>query len=153
MATFQDVLGGLTDDTGYKAPCRIATTADLGTALTGTPVIDGIQTVIGDRILVWQQVDQTTNGVYTIASGAWSRAIDFSSSSSILRGTQVYNTDGTEYGGSIFECLVSNPVVGTTAITFGLVDNLSQDFFNSLPTTLPPTRGIVWNNNGSICIS
>ena len=118
MSTYEDVLGGVTADTGYKPPVRVASTADLGTALTGTPIIDGVQTAIGDRVLLWQQTDQTTNGIWTTASGAWARAIDFSSNSSILRGTQIYCSDGTEYGGTIFVCLVSNPSIGTTPITF-----------------------------------
>jgi len=150
---FTDVLGGISDDTGFKAPCRVATTADLGTSLLGLPVIDGVQLVSGDRVLVWKQADQTTNGLYTAATGAWSRAIDFSSSSSILRGTQVLVTDGTLYGSTVFSCQVSRPTIGASAITFLPAPTISPAYLASLPTTLPATSGQPWNNGGVLCIS
>lgn len=153
MASYVDVLGGLDDTTGYKAPCRLATTADLGTALIGLLIIDGVQTVAGDRILVWQQADQTTNGIYTTSTGAWARSLDFSSSSSILKGTQLFVSDGAQYAGVAFECQVSNPSVGTTAITFVAVNPLASASFGNLPTVLPTTPGKLWNDGGSISIS
>lgn len=126
MASYVDILGGLDDTTGYKAPTRLATTVDLGTGLIGLLVIDGVQTVAGDRILVWQQVDQTTNGIYVAQLGAWTRAIDWSSSSSILEGTQIYNTEGQSFSKSVFVCQTSNPVIGSTDITFTLSTTQGQ---------------------------
>lgn len=153
MASYVDCLGGITDDAGYKAPVRVASTADLGTALTGLLVIDGVQTAAGDRVLVWEQADQTTNGIYIVSTGAWARSIDFSSSSSILRGTQLLVSDGAQYGGTAFECQTSRPVVGTTPITFVAVNPLSTAAFGNLPTALPATAGKLWNDGGSISIS
>ena len=150
---FTDVLGGISDDTGFKSPCRVATTADLGTSLTGLPVIDGVQLASGDRVLVWRQTDQTTNGIYVAASGAWSRAIDFSSSAGIVRGTQVYVSDGTTSGGVSFVCLADYPTVGTTAITFTPGGGLSAFALNSLPTSDPLVLGAPWNDGGVFAIS
>jgi len=45
-------------------------------ALTGTPIIDGYQTVIGDRVLLVGQTAQVQNGIYVVAAGAWSIAYD-----------------------------------------------------------------------------
>jgi len=118
VADYIDVIGGVTEDSAYKPPARLAATADLGTGLIGLLVIDGVQTVAGDRILLWKQADQTTNGIYTVSTAAWSRSIDFSSSSAILRGTQVYVSDGSSYAKATFICQTENPVVGTTPITF-----------------------------------
>lgn len=118
MASYVDVLGGLDDTTGYKAPCRLATTVDLGTGLVGLLVIDSVQTVAGDRVLVWQQANQATNGIYVVNTGAWTRAIDFSSSSSILDGTQVYVASGASLGDNVFVCQTSNPAIGSTNVTF-----------------------------------
>ena len=153
MASYVDVLGGLDDTTGYKAPCRLATTGDLGTALTGLQIIDGVQSVVGDRILVWQNSNTMLNGIYVAATGAWARAIDFSSSSSILKGTQIFVSDGAEYASVAFECQVSNPIIGTTGITFVAVNPLLSASFGNLPKTLPATSGILWNDNGSLSIS
>lgn len=153
MSVYTDVLGGQTDDAGYKAPVRCATIADLGSALSGTITVDGYQTSAGDRVLVWQQSDQTTNGLYVVSTGAWTRSLDFSSSSSILKGTQLLVSDGVQYGGTAFECQTQRPVVGTTPITFVAVNPLSTAAFGNLPTVLPPTAGKLWNDGGSISIS
>ena len=45
-------------------------------ALTGTPIIDGYQTVIGDRVLLVGQTAQVQNGIYVVAAGAWAIAYD-----------------------------------------------------------------------------
>ena len=148
-----DDLGGIADDTGFKAPCRVATTANLGTALIGLLVVDNVQLVIGDRVLVWQQTDQATNGIYVVSSGAWSRAIDFSSSSSIMRGTQVFVTDGTLYGGSAFYCQTTNPSIGTTPIGFSQPSTITPAYLNSLPISDPQVLGRPWNDGGIFAIS
>lgn len=45
--------------------------------VTGTLlVIDGVQTVAGDRILVKNQTNTYENGIYVAATGAWARSID-----------------------------------------------------------------------------
>ena len=154
MASYVDVLQGLDDTSAYKAPCRLATTVDLADNLTGLLVVDGVQTVAGDRILVQSQADNTSSGIWVAQAGAWTRAIDFSGSSSILRGTQILVTDGTKYGSVVFECLVSNPVIGTTPITFSAYSgSLSTGFLSTLPTTDPLILSAPWNNGGVLCIS
>lgn len=117
VTTYQDRLQGLAEGAAYKAPCRVATTANI--TLLGLQVIDGVQTVAGDRVLVFQQADQTQNGVYGASLSGWARTIDFSNTSSVTRGTQVAVTDGAAWGGQSFELQQSNVVFGTTDITFG----------------------------------
>ena len=114
-----DVLGGINDGAAYKAPCMAATTADLTGAMIGLLVIDGYQTVLGDRVLVWQNTTQSTNGIYTVNSGAWTIASDFSNSSAVVQGTQVYVNEGSSYGGKIFRVTTTGPItIGATNITF-----------------------------------
>ncbi len=57
-----------------KASVRAATTAAI--TLSGTQTIDGIALNVGDRVLVKNQADAKTNGIYTVAAGAWPRAAD-----------------------------------------------------------------------------
>jgi hypothetical protein len=63
-----NVAGGVVSSTSV----RVATT---GTNLTlsGTQTIDGIALVVGNTILVKDQTSVPTNGLYTVASGAWTR--------------------------------------------------------------------------------
>lgn len=118
MSTFLDVLGGLDASAAYKAPCAVATTADMTNTMIGLPVIDGYQCEADDRILVWENSNETTNGIYNASLSAWSRAIDFSNSSAILHGTQVLVVNGSASGGFVFVCNTPNPTVGSTNITF-----------------------------------
>jgi hypothetical protein len=62
-----------------KESCRVATLVAGGNIdlATGTLlVIDGVQTVAGDRVLVKNQTDPTENGIYVAATGAWTRSED-----------------------------------------------------------------------------
>lgn len=57
-----------------KASCRVATTANI--TLSGTQTIDGVAVVVGNRVLVKNQTSATQNGIYVVASGAWTRPPD-----------------------------------------------------------------------------
>lgn len=46
-------------------------------SLSGLLVIDGYQTVAGDRVLLTAQSTASQNGVWVAASGAWTRPADF----------------------------------------------------------------------------
>lgn len=118
MSGFNDVLGGLGSGLAWKAPCAVATTANV-LGLRATPIIDGYQTQVGDRVCVWQQSDPTQNGIYDVSLGAWSRSIDFSNSSAVTEGTQVLVNNGTLYTNSIFLLTTSGKITfGTSAIVF-----------------------------------
>lgn len=128
------VIGGLNDSAAYKVPCVVATLTDFTNNMIGLPIIDGYQTKLGDRILVWQNIDPVTNGIYYIpgptplptgtpqpvSTGAWTRALDFTNTDSTYDGTQVYISNGNTYAGQIFVCEQTNPTFGVDPITFTL---------------------------------
>jgi len=58
-----------------KGSVRAATTA--GITLSGLQTVDGVALSAGDRVLVKNQGFQFDNGIYLVASGAWTRALDF----------------------------------------------------------------------------
>lgn len=75
--------------------------------------IDGYTLVTGNRILIQNQADQTTNGIYTVnASGAPTRTSDN------LVGTLVAVINGTTNGGTAFVNTNSSIIIGTTDITY-----------------------------------
>lgn len=71
-----------------KDSVRAATIANI--TLSNAQTIDGVALSVGDRVLVKDQSTATQNGIYVVASGAWTRAIDFD------------NTPGTEITGGAF---------------------------------------------------
>ena len=71
-----------------KDSVRAATTANI--TLSNTQTIDGVALSVGDRVLVKDQSTASQNGIYVVASAAWTRAIDFD------------NTPGTEVTSGVF---------------------------------------------------
>ena len=74
-----------------------ATTEDINLGIGGLLVIDGVQTVAGDRILVKSQTDLSENGIYLASAGAWTRADDYNSAAEIQGGDFTFVTGGATY--------------------------------------------------------
>jgi hypothetical protein len=105
-------------DLAIKEPCRVATTGNLA-SLSTLLSIDGVTVAAGDRVLVRAQTTTTQNGIYTAASGAWTRATDFDGAGEVTGGTQVYVQQGALYGDIGWRVAGDVAVTpGTNAITF-----------------------------------
>lgn len=99
-----------------KGSVRVASTTNL--TLSGLQTVDGITLVGGDRVLVKLQDDNTENGIYVVATGAWTRSADLSLGSQ-FPGAFTFVEEGTTYANSGFVCTTNFPVtVGTTPILF-----------------------------------
>lgn len=97
-------------------PARLASTANL--TLSGTPIIDSVQSAIGDRVLAKNQTAPADNGVYIVASGAWPRSIDADAWSELVS-RFISVTAGTVNAGAGFLCnIVNGGTIGTTPITW-----------------------------------
>lgn len=118
--TIVDRLAGVAEGLASKAACRAATTANI--VLSGLQTIDGVALNEGDRVLVKNQSDTTTNGIYVASTGLWKRAADFDGSRDAITGTKVLIVSGTVSGLTEYMLTTVNPVTfGTSAITFALV--------------------------------
>jgi len=111
-------------------------TAGVGATLTNAGaqaalVIDGITLNASDRVLVYNQTDQTQNGVYVVTdtgsvSTNWvlTRSSDTNTSgdndaTALDQGSYFYVQEGTAGAGESYVCNVSGPITfGTTNITF-----------------------------------
>lgn len=117
MTTQTSRLEGLTTALSYKAPCRVATTANI--TLSGLQTIDGIPLQEDDRVLVAKQTNAAENGIYLATSSFWSRAKDWNGARDAVKGTRVNITDGTANAGRVFRVTTDNPIViGVTAVAF-----------------------------------
>ena len=105
-------------DLAIKAPVRVATTGG-NITLSGLQTIDGIALATGDRVLVKDQTVATTNGLYNVATGPWTRTIDALNNSQFTQGMQVAVTQGQANAGAAFTLTTANPIVlGTSPLTF-----------------------------------
>jgi hypothetical protein len=121
MTNIIDRREGVSEGLAAKAPVRVATTANI--TLSGLQTIDGVVLVADDRVLVWQQTEQTENGIYIAGTGTWERAKDFDSQRDISKGTHVFVNEGTLYASLEFFVTSEDPhVVDTDEITFSLGD-------------------------------
>ena len=105
-------------DLAIKAPARVATTG-ANITLSGLQTIDGVALAAGDRVLVKDQTDQTTNGLYNAATGPWTRTIDAANNSQWTQGLMVLVTQGTTNPFTLWALTAANPIVlGTTLLTW-----------------------------------
>jgi hypothetical protein len=107
-------------------------TAGVGATLTFEPAIlfiDGVGGLQnGDRILIKDQSNQATNGIYVRTSGTvYTRAVDADSASELTGGTFVFVEQGTVNGDSGFVFTHNGtPTVGTTALTVSQFSGAGQ---------------------------
>jgi len=117
--TTKAYVDSLSNGLDVKASVRVATTVNI--TLSNTQTIDGVALSVGDRVLVKNQSTGSQNGIYVVASGAWTRATDFDNSPDIevSPGTFFFVEEGTTQADNGY--VVSNDgaiTIGTTEIVF-----------------------------------
>jgi len=112
-----NAIASVTVGTTWKANAQVTTTGT-NITLSGLQTLDGYTTLAGDRVLVKDQTDQTTNGVYVAAAGVWSRAVDVSTGAEV-EGMAILVINGTANSLTQWVNTNSTPVtIGTTNITY-----------------------------------
>ena len=100
-----------------KDSVRVATTANI--TLSATQTIDGVTVAVGDRVLVKDQTTGSQNGIYVVASGAWTRAADANISAEVTPGLFVFVEEGTANGDNGYVLTTNGPItLDTTALVF-----------------------------------
>jgi len=115
-----DRINGLIGSIAVKAPCRVATTANI--TLSGEQAIDGVSVVADDRVLVKNQTITSENGIYDVSATAWVRSPDFNGARDVVKGTIVRITEGTANQDLAYEVTSSGINIGTSALVFGAVN-------------------------------
>lgn len=134
------------EGTAIKAPCRVATTADI--TLSGLQTLDGITLAENDRVLVKDQSDGSQNGIYSASSGNWSRTKDFDGAYDVVTGSRVYVSFGTVGAHTEYAVTTTGDIV---------IDETSIAFGNSAPIHIAPLTagpgGISVTINGSLQVT
>ena len=122
--------------TNLKLPVRITATTNI--VLNGTYVLQGSLLVAGDRVLATAQAAGVDNGIYVVAAGAWTRALDMAAGSAAL-GAYTFTGEGTNIHTG-WECTtVGN--VGAVALTF-VQRYAGGDVLQNAPQASGGTNGI-----------
>jgi hypothetical protein len=101
----------------FKPSVRAASVANL--TLSGEQTVDGVALVAGDRILVKNQTTAQDNGIYVVATGAWSRADDADTSDEVTSGMFCFVEEGTVNDNTGWVLATNNPItLGTTPLSF-----------------------------------
>jgi hypothetical protein len=108
-----------------KQSVRAATTGNI--TLSNTQTIDGISLSVGDRVLVKDQSTASQNGIYVVASGAWSRSTDADEPAEVTPGFFFFVEEGTVNADSGWVMTADGTItIGTTAITFAQFSGAGQ---------------------------
>lgn len=97
----------------WKQPCAVATLANI--TLSGLQTIDTYTTLAGDRVLVKNQTNNTENGIYIAASGAWTRAEDANTWNELIAAISFIEY-GNQKGGAWFCTAQPGGTIGVTPI-------------------------------------
>lgn len=118
-STALDRIDGLSTSVALKAPCRVATTANI--TLSGLQTIGSVTVADGDRVLVKDQSNAVENGIYVARATAWTRALDFNGARDVVKGTAVRLADGSVTSSNTWVVTSDNPItIGTSAINWRL---------------------------------
>lgn len=99
-----------------KQSVRAATTANI--TMSGAQTIDGIALVVGDRVLVKDQIPATTNGIWIVQSSTWTRATDADTWTELVS-SFVFVEQGTVNADTGWVCTIDpGGTLGTTSITW-----------------------------------
>jgi hypothetical protein len=140
----------------FKDSVRVATTANI--TLSAPQTIDGVSAIAGDRVLVKDQSTGSQNGIYVVAAGAWTRAVDYDANLEVTASTVVPVSEGTANGDKLFVLTTNDPiVVATTALTFSAMgggltytaaDNTITVSGSTIAVKIKATAGILFDANG-----
>jgi len=136
-----------------KDSVRAATTANI--TLSGTQTVDGVVLVANDRVLVKDQTTASGNGIYVVAAGAWTRALDADNTpgSEVTGGMFTFVTEGTVNADSGWVLTTNDTIVlGTTALTFAQFSGAGQITAGAGLTKTGNTLDVASTGGGSLTI-
>lgn len=101
-----------------KKPVKVASTVNVDIATGGLLILDGIQLLDKDEVLLWNQTDQTQNGVYIANAGSWTRRLDSKGQPESVESALVYVKEGSNWADTEFNQVTDSVVLGTSSIVW-----------------------------------
>lgn len=126
----------------WKQSVRLASTSNLALPV-GVQTIDGVLSVIGDRILLKDQSSLAQNGIYICNTGGWTRALDANTGVE-LQSAVVSVDEGSTNADTTWRQTTDNITIGSSSIMW-------VSFGATVPNASTTTRGIakLYTSTGS----
>lgn len=137
----QAIASSAASGVAFKSAARAVATSNI--TLSGTQTVDGVALVAGDRVLVTAQTTASTNGIYVVAAGAWSRSTDADATGELAPGTQLAITEGATPASSGGNADSIWRLVTDTAITIGTTNQTWERLPGSGSTAYIGGAGLV----------
>jgi len=103
---------------GALSPVTVHVASVGNLTLSAAQTIDGHAVTAGERVLAKNQTAPAENGVYVVAAGAWTRAVDFNAWTEFLSASVIVE-EGTANADTGWLCTVAaGGTLGSTAITW-----------------------------------
>jgi hypothetical protein len=129
----------------------LAATTGANIVLAGLQTIDTVALSAGQRVLVKDQTDATTNGIYDAATGNWTRSIDANSNDKVAAGGIVLVFAGAVNAGKFFYLNTPDPILlGETDLAYLVLSTVP---LGSLNTTAPLLGGGLLNAGLTLSIA
>ncbi|MGG4659342.1 phage tail protein [Pseudomonas vlassakiae] len=133
----------------FKHSVVAATTTNI--ALNGLQTIDGVALPAGARVLVKNQAAAKDNGIYVVATAAWTRATDADISAEVTPGMLVLVERGVVNADSAWQLVTDAPITlgvtalayemafGRTGVTAGTYRSVTVDGYGRVTAASNPT--------------
>jgi hypothetical protein len=124
-ATYGQLLNSI-NGTDWKASVRALAATNV--SLSGLQTIDGISLVAGERVAVTGNTTTTQNGLYSVASGAWTRTLDADATPNpdgtlkVTPSMSFMVEEGTTYAGTQWRLVTMGIIsVGITGLSYSQI--------------------------------
>lgn len=121
ISSSTDRFNGVVASQAIKVPCTAVSIANL--TLSGEQTVNGVAVVADDRVLVNAQTIGSENGIYDVATSAWTRSADWDGNRDVVRGTlvTVHASTGQDF---FYQLTTADPIIiGTTAVALTLTND------------------------------
>jgi len=133
-----------TPSNAAKLSAKAASTGNL--TLSGTQTVDGVALVAGDRVLVKDQTTASANGIYAVASGAWTRVSDADTYAKLVA-AMVIVEQGTLNQDTIWLSIADQGgTLGTTSLPW---QKVSQEYIEQATDPGVQPLGTIWVDTAS----
>lgn len=147
-----DPVGSAVGSPYWKNAVVAATTEEFDFGETVGVVVDGVSIADGDSVLVKNQADTTTNGIWDLSAGSWVRRADAALAVQLPLGAAVSVGAGVMNGLTTWYVAAQIGIVGTHPILFQQNDPLiTLSSIDDIDMSTPPTDGqvLTWDAAGN----